>query len=46
MAVMNISSMYSRTVFSVEVGHEKKNEVLNNLKDNLSQKGKLRPLME
>jgi len=38
---MNISSMYSRTVFSVEVGHEKKNELLNNLKDNLSQKGKI-----
>jgi phosphomannomutase len=32
---------YPRTVFSVEVEHEKKNEVLNNLKDNLSQKGKI-----
>ncbi|HML05658.1 MAG TPA: phosphomannomutase [Methanobacterium sp.] len=32
---------YPRTVFSVEVEHEDKNKVLENLKENLSQKGKI-----
>lgn len=32
---------YPRTVFSVEVEHEKKNETLQNLKENLSENGKI-----
>lgn len=32
---------YPRTVFTIEVEHEKKNEILNNLKNNLDGRGKI-----